>query len=99
MKHIFFLQRYPGFKDWNKVNELWLYSSGAVVEWLERLAVVQKVAGSSPARVEWLKNSHCSPSSECMEWIADSLQGRLKAAKGEDWAPPFTCRAQDTMGL
>ena len=69
---------------------------GAVVEWLERLAVVRKVAGSSPARAKRLENSHCPPSSE---WVPVSLQRRLKAAKGEDWAPPFTCRAQDTMGL
>ena len=67
-----------------------------MVEWLERLAVVRKVAGSSPARAKGLENSHCAPSSK---WVPDQLQGRLKAAKGEDWAPPFTCRAQDTMGL
>ena len=54
---------------------------GAVVEWLERLAVVRKVAGSSPAWAKRLENSHCPPSSE---WVPDSLQGRLKAAKGED---------------
>ena len=41
---------------------------GAVVEWLERLAVVRKVAGSSPARVKRLENSHCPPSSE---WVHD----------------------------
>ena len=33
------------------------------------------------------------------EWVPDSLQGRLKAAKGENWVPPSTCRAQDTMGI
>ena len=31
---------------------------GAVVEWLECLAVVRKVAGSSPTRAKRLKNSH-----------------------------------------
>ena len=41
---------------------------GAVVEWLERLAVVQKVAGWSPARVKRLENSLCPPSSE---WVPD----------------------------
>ena len=66
-----------------------------MVEWLERLAVVRKVAGSSPTWAERLKNSHCPPSSE---WVPD-FPGRLKAAKGEDLAPPFTCRAQDTMGF
>ena len=35
-----------------------------MVEWLERLAVVRKVAGSSPARAKRLENSHCPPSSE-----------------------------------
>ena len=69
---------------------------GAVIEWLERLAVVRKVTGSSPALAKRLENSHCPPSSE---WVPDQLQGRFKAAKGKDWAPPFTCRAQDTMGL
>ena len=43
-------------------------SRGAVVEWLERLAVVRKVAGSSPARAKRLENSHCPPSSE---WVPD----------------------------
>ena len=42
------------------------HGRGAVVEWLERLAVVRKVAGSSPARVKRLENSHCPPSSECV---------------------------------
>ena len=41
---------------------------GAMVEWLERLAVVRKVAGSSPARAKRLENSHCPPSSE---WVSD----------------------------
>ena len=41
------------------------------------------------------ENSHCPPSSEC---VPDQLQGRLNAAKGEDWAPPFICLVQDTMG-
>ena len=75
-------------------GKVWL--RGAVVEWLERLAVVRKVAGSSPARAKRLENSHCPPS---REWVPDSLQGSLKAVKGEDWAPPFTCSAQDMMGL
>ena len=39
---------------------------GAVVEWLERLAVVRKVAGSRPARAKRLESSHCPPSSE---WV------------------------------
>ena len=51
-----------------------------MIVWLEHLAVVRKVAGSS-------------------KWVPDKLQRRLKAAKEEDWAPPFTCGAQDTMGL
>ena len=25
--------------------------------------------------------------------------GKVKAAKGEGWAPPFICCAQDTVGL
>ena len=41
---------------------------GAVVEWLERLAVVWKVPGSSPARAKRLENFHCPPSSE---WVPD----------------------------
>ena len=41
---------------------------GAVVESLERLAVVRKVAGSSPARDQRLENSLCPPSSE---WVPD----------------------------
>ena len=41
---------------------------GAMVEWLERLAVVRKVAGSSPARAKWLENSHSPPSSK---WVPD----------------------------
>ena len=49
--------------------ETWYTASrGAVVEWLERLAVVRKVAGSSPARVKRLENSLCPPSSE---WVPD----------------------------
>ena len=44
------------------------YLRGAVVEYLERLAVVRKVAGSSPARAKRLENSHCPPSSE---WVPD----------------------------
>ena len=67
-----------------------------MVKWLERSALVLKVAGSSPTRAKRLENSHCPPSSE---WVPDSLQGRLKVAKGEDWAPHFTCSAQDTMVL
>ena len=34
-----------------------IYLRGAVVEWLERLAVVRKVADSSPARAKRLENS------------------------------------------
>ena len=67
-----------------------------MVEWLECLTVVRKVAGSSPAPAKRLENSHCPPSSK---WVPDSFQGRLKAVKGEDCAPPFTCHAKDTMGL
>ena len=63
--------------------------------WLECLAVVRKVTGSSPARAKRLENSHCPPSSE---WVPYQLQGRLKVVKGEDWALPFTCCVQDTMG-
>ena len=28
-----------------------------------------------------------------------STKQRLKAAKGKDWVPPYTCRATGTMGL
>ena len=45
-----------------------LCKCGALVEWLERLAVLWKVTGSSPARVKRLENSHC-PSSR--EWVPD----------------------------
>ena len=41
---------------------------GAVVEWLERLALVRKVTGSSPTRAKILENSHCPPSSK---WVHD----------------------------
>ena len=41
---------------------------GAVVEWLEHLAVVRIVADSSPARAKRLENSH-NPSSS--EWVPD----------------------------
>ena len=44
-----------------------IYMKDAVVEWLVRLVVVRKVAGSSPARVKRLENSHCPPSSK---WVA-----------------------------
>ena len=44
------------------------FMRGAVVEWLERLAVVRKVAGSSPAQAKRLENSHCPLSSE---WVPD----------------------------
>ena len=33
------------------------------------------------------------------EWIADPTSGKDKATEGENWAPPFTCCAQETMGL
>ena len=39
---------------------------GAVVEWLERLAVVWKIAGSSHALAKRLENSHCPRSSK---WV------------------------------
>ena len=58
--------------------------------------MVRKVTVSSPAQAKRLENSRCPPSSE---WIPDSFQGSLKAAKGEVWALPFTWRAQDMMGL
>ena len=80
---LFLLQLHLG------LNMYSFHMRGSVVEWLERLAVVRKVAGSSPARAKRLENSHCPPSSE---WVPE-FQGRLKAAKGEDWAPPFICRA------
>ena len=60
--------------------------------WLEHLAVVQKVAGSTllgpkdsvhPVANGYLKTS----------W------NLLKAVKGEDWTMPFTCHAEDRMGL
>ena len=41
---------------------------GAVIEWLERLAVVRKVAGLSLAWVKILEKAHCPPSSE---WVSD----------------------------
>ena len=41
---------------------------GAMIEWLEHLAVVQKVADSNPAGAKRLENSHYLPSSE---WVAD----------------------------
>ena len=31
--------------------------------------------------------------------VAGKLQVRLTAANGEDWAPPFKCCTQETMGL
>ena len=41
----------------------------AVVAWLERLVVVRKVSGSSPARAKRLENSHYPPSGE---WVGSS---------------------------
>ena len=43
------------------------YMRGAVVEWLECLAVVRKIAGSSPAQAKDWK-THCQPSGE---WVPD----------------------------
>ena len=50
------------------LHNLQALQRGAMVEWLEHLAVVWKVAGSSPTRAKRLENSHCPPSSE---WVPD----------------------------
>ena len=56
-------------RQWTFSTEsLWNYTQDAVVEWLERLAVVRKAAGSSPARAKRLENFLCPPS---IEWVPD----------------------------
>ena len=42
---------------WCIYMSVYIYTRGAVVEWYERLVVVRKVAGSSPARAKRLENS------------------------------------------
>ena len=65
-----------------------------MVEWLERFAVVRSQVRIPLGPKDW-KSVTVHPAAN-----GDlSLQGRLKAAKGEDWVPPFTCRAQDTTGF
>ena len=55
-----------------------LWVRGAVIAWLERLTMVQKVADLN---------------------VAGKRQGRLTAANGEDWTPPFKCCTKEMMGL
>ena len=63
--------------------------------------VVRSLAGGAEGRMfespraKRLKISECPPRSE---WIHDKLQGRLKAAKGENWAPPITCVPKTRWG-
>ena len=43
-----------------------------------------------------LENSLCQLSSK---WVPFFELGKAKAAKGEEWAPPFISCAQDTVRL
>ena len=68
---------------------------GAVVKWYERLAVVRKVAGSSPARAEdW--ETLTATQQRMGTWLT---LGKVEGGERRDWVPPFTCRAKDTMRL
>ena len=75
--------------DCNTEEKIWLYEGrrGRVVRMLG--------CGVEGRRFE----SRSGQKSEKLSLFTQQLQARLKAAKGEDLAPPFTCRAQDMMGL
>ena len=74
---------------------------GAVVEWLEWLGYGaesrRKVAGSRLGLaivLRGLENSFCQTGSK---WVPFFELGKDEAAKGEGWASPFICSAQDTV--
>ena len=53
-----------------------------MVEWLERLAVVHKVTGSSPALAKRLYNSDCPPGT----WLTS---GKVKGGERRGLGPAF----------
>ena len=60
-----------------------------MVEWLEHLAVVGKVAGSSPALT-------VHPAAN--RYLINFREGQIWR-KGKNFTPPFTCRVQGTMWI
>ena len=68
-----------------------------MVEWLERFAVVRKVASSNPARAKRLEICHCPPSSK---WVPIT-SGKVKGGERRGLGPAFhmSCPRHDGVPL